>query len=62
MARYDGNSSTVSLADPDLEGWIWKRGHLVKNWKIRWAVLKDKTLYYFKDQKNTGTPLGLVAL
>lgn len=56
----DGDNPT--FIDPDMEGWLFKRGHIVKNWKIRWVVLKDKCLYYFRDQHNMTTPLGFVPL
>ena len=48
-------------ANPQKEGYLSKRGHLVKNWKKRWFRLKNDTLYYFKD-KTDAAPVGEVPL
>eukprot|EP01114_Cavostelium_apophysatum_P012705 TRINITY_DN2903_c0_g1_i1.p1 TRINITY_DN2903_c0_g1~~TRINITY_DN2903_c0_g1_i1.p1 ORF type:complete len:530 (+),score=123.23 TRINITY_DN2903_c0_g1_i1:167-1756(+) len=39
----------------DKEGELTKQGHFVKNWKVRWFMLKKDKLYYFKS-KPTGAP------
>ena len=38
-----------------------KRGHVLKNWKLRWLVLKDEYLYYFENEKSPG-PKGFILL
>ncbi|KAH7828227.1 putative SH3 domain [Monocercomonoides exilis] len=35
------------------EGWLTKQGHLVKNWKRRWFVLRDGVLYYYGSKSDT---------
>ncbi|EMH74104.1 protein kinase, putative [Entamoeba histolytica HM-1:IMSS-B] len=33
------------------EGFMVKRGHIVRNWLQRWFVLTNDILYYFDEQK-----------
>ena len=30
-------------------GYLEKRGQRRKNWKLRWFILLNRALYYFKD-------------
>jgi 1D-myo-inositol-tetrakisphosphate 5-kinase/inositol-polyphosphate multikinase len=40
-----------TLASPkEKEGWLNKRGDVVKNWKKRWVILYEDTLYYFRSK------------
>jgi hypothetical protein len=42
------------LAKPakvEKSGYVMKKGHVVKNWKQRWLLLKDEYLYYFESYK-----------
>ena len=44
------------------EGFLTKQGHVVKNWKMRWFVLKeDGSLEYFASPKEK-TPLGRIKI
>eukprot|EP01101_Sappina_pedata_P004270 TRINITY_DN1781_c0_g1_i1.p1 TRINITY_DN1781_c0_g1~~TRINITY_DN1781_c0_g1_i1.p1 ORF type:complete len:487 (-),score=168.05 TRINITY_DN1781_c0_g1_i1:116-1576(-) len=43
----------------DKEGELTKQGHIVKNWKVRWFVLKGSKLFYLKD-KNSEKPISTV--
>jgi len=45
--------SVQSLQPPDKDGWLTKQGGSIKTWKKRYFVLKDKTLYYYKTQKDS---------
>jgi len=39
----------------DKEGELKKQGHVVKNWKNRWFILKDNNFYYFKKKGRSKT-------
>eukprot|EP00043_Microstomoeca_roanoka_P005011 m.53116 g.53116 ORF g.53116 m.53116 type:complete len:402 (+) comp12762_c0_seq3:164-1369(+) len=34
------------------KGWLHKRGNVNKRWKLRWCILKDGNLYYFKNSQD----------
>ncbi|KAL6065530.1 PH domain-containing protein [Balamuthia mandrillaris] len=53
--------SVASLTNPEKEGWLTKQGGSYKSWKKRWCVLKDGTVFYFKNPKAT-TPKGTIDL
>jgi len=48
-------------AQPDKEGELKKQGHVVKNWKNRWFILKNDDLFYFKS-KDAKLPQGHIPL
>jgi len=54
-------SANVPWANPQKEGYLCKRGHVVKNWKKRWFRVKNDMLYYFKE-KTDPEPLDEVPL
>lgn len=43
------------------EGFLTKKGHMVKNWKLRWFVLKKDQLLYYKTPKDI-KPAGSILL
>jgi hypothetical protein len=45
----------------DKEGELKKQGHVVRNWKARWFIIKDNNLYYFK-KKGDSKPIGEIPL
>eukprot|EP00795_Rhopilema_esculentum_P008608 gene8608-14619_t len=51
----------LSIKDPDCHGYIWKQGQIHKTWKRRYAVLKDGSLFYYKDMSET-TAIGVFCL
>jgi hypothetical protein len=46
----------------DKEGSLRKQGHIVKNWKLRWFILKGDKLWYFKSKEGLDKPLGEIVL
>eukprot|EP01125_Pyxidicula_operculata_P013345 TRINITY_DN441_c0_g1_i2.p1 TRINITY_DN441_c0_g1~~TRINITY_DN441_c0_g1_i2.p1 ORF type:complete len:528 (+),score=93.94 TRINITY_DN441_c0_g1_i2:36-1619(+) len=50
-----------SWKDPDKEGELRKQGHVVKNWKLRWFILKGDRLWYF-IKKGDNNPRGEIPL
>jgi hypothetical protein len=49
--------------NPDKEGELKKQGHVIKNWKVRWFVLKGENLFYFKTKNiKEEKPLGMIPL
>ncbi|KAI3657503.1 hypothetical protein MP638_001196, partial [Amoeboaphelidium occidentale] len=60
MPEREGQLRTWSC---DFEGFLWKRGGKAHwSWKRRYFILKQMTLWYFKDNRQTSTPLGLITL
>eukprot|EP00026_Physarum_polycephalum_P001139 Phypoly_transcript_01140.p1 GENE.Phypoly_transcript_01140~~Phypoly_transcript_01140.p1 ORF type:complete len:1157 (+),score=266.27 Phypoly_transcript_01140:117-3587(+) len=58
-ARLQG--ITISLKDIVKQGFLQKKGANRRNWTSRWFVLKNKYLFYFKNQKDQ-TPKGMISL
>jgi PH domain len=44
--------SFLPLGNPEKEGWLVKKGHMMKNWRNRWFILKERQLYYFKSKES----------
>ncbi|XP_074092184.1 pleckstrin-2 [Macrotis lagotis] len=46
------------------EGFLVKRGHIVHNWKVRWFVLRQNTLLYYKLEgvRKGASPKGCIFL
>jgi len=38
---------------PVKEGWLTKKGNVVKNWKRRWFIMRGTVLSYYKKQKDS---------
>src|SRR4029434_3462326 len=34
-------------------GWLRKQRSIMKNWQLRWFVLRAELLYFYKDQEET---------
>lgn len=58
-SRHD--NQLASERHPPLEGWLYKRGRVMTNWKHRFCVLLDGTLSYFKE-KSEKKPVGVVTI
>eukprot|EP00735_Rhodelphis_limneticus_P008517 TRINITY_DN2155_c0_g1::TRINITY_DN2155_c0_g1_i1::g.12753::m.12753 TRINITY_DN2155_c0_g1::TRINITY_DN2155_c0_g1_i1::g.12753 ORF type:complete len:456 (-),score=146.91,sp/P54644/KRAC_DICDI/44.54/1e-132,Pkinase/PF00069.20/1.9e-75,Pkinase_Tyr/PF07714.12/9.4e-36,PH/PF00169.24/1.3e-23,PH_11/PF15413.1/1.1e-08,PH_3/PF14593.1/1e-05,PH_3/PF14593.1/1.6e+02,Kinase-like/PF14531.1/19,Kinase-like/PF14531.1/3.4e-05,Pkinase_C/PF00433.19/1.4e-05,PH_9/PF15410.1/9.9e-05,PH_9/PF15410.1/4.6e+03,PH_8/PF15409.1/0.00068,PH len=61
LSSNDKQETSAAIKNAQLEGWLTKQGAVVKNWKRRWFVLKDKQLYYFKKPSDL-EPKGTVNL
>jgi hypothetical protein len=35
------------------EGWLYKRGKIIKSWKKRWFCIKNSVLIYYLDQSKS---------
>lgn len=51
----------VSNEDITYEGWLTKQGNNYKTWRLRWFVLKNGTLSYFRTQ-GAVEPAGRIDL
>ena len=53
-SREDPNScsAVTPLSINSKEGYLTKQGSIVKNWKFRWFVLRNKTLKYYKNKRS----------
>lgn len=49
----------IDIHPIERQGWLTKRGGIVKNWKRRWFVLRGNMLYYYRNTKIK-TPLGFI--
>jgi len=47
--------------NPDKEGELTKRGHIVKSWKVRWFIKKNSQLFYFKTRQSS-SPISSINL
>lgn len=44
-----------------VEGWMYKQGHIIKNWKRRWFVLEERTIRYYATP-TSAKPKGTIVL
>ena len=67
----------ILWSNPDKAGYLVKQGihpgvedlhsltdsgHIMRNWKSRWFVLKNNLLFYFKSSQELGKPVGVMNL
>lgn len=46
-------------------GWLKRQRSIMKNWQLRWFVLRTEALYFYKDQDETKaqvTPVSMFGL
>ncbi|CAF3684350.1 unnamed protein product [Rotaria sordida] len=62
----DDINLTVRIFDSDAtvikEGWLWKQGGRVRNWKRRWFIITDGFLFYFESRAESDSPRGVIPL
>lgn len=49
----EGAPAPAALQKVKASGFLWKKGHRVKNWKRRWFILRDAYLAYFEAPTKT---------
>ena len=62
LLKVHGGSEKSGFSEIVKEGYLTKQGHLVKNWKKRWFVLKIGQLQYFKSIQKLKEPAGTIIL
>lgn len=55
------SSPSVVSSGAGFQGYLYKQGHKVKNWKHRWLVLRRGNLVWFEN-RDTGVMKGHTAL
>lgn len=53
MLRYRVEALFLAMNDVVLQGWLDKKGRIMKTWRRRWVVLRSSKLEYFVDQDCT---------
>ncbi|KAJ8361379.1 hypothetical protein SKAU_G00179040 [Synaphobranchus kaupii] len=64
MSRSSSSSRSTFPGHQDRAlkaGWLKKQRSIMKNWQLRWFVLRPDQLYYYKDQEET-KPQGCIPL
>jgi stromal membrane-associated protein len=58
----NATSSSLSTSESvSYEGWLTKQGNNYKSWRLRWFVLKNGTLSYFRS-RGAAEPAGCIDL
>jgi hypothetical protein len=54
VSRATGRPASPSLQEGALKaGWLKKQRSIMKNWQLRWFVLRSDQLYFYKDEEET---------
>ncbi|XP_067276754.1 rho GTPase-activating protein 22 isoform X2 [Pseudorasbora parva] len=62
LSRGSSRPSSPSLQERALKaGWLKKQRSIMKNWQLRWFVLRTDQLYFYKDEEET-KPQGCIQL
>eukprot|EP00027_Filamoeba_sp_ATCC50430_P000154 CAMPEP_0168553850 /NCGR_PEP_ID=MMETSP0413-20121227/7464_1 /TAXON_ID=136452 /ORGANISM="Filamoeba nolandi, Strain NC-AS-23-1" /LENGTH=306 /DNA_ID=CAMNT_0008584547 /DNA_START=203 /DNA_END=1120 /DNA_ORIENTATION=+ len=54
IVKTDSNSWIRQVDIMEKEGWMFKRGAIIKNWKRRWVVMKDGVMTYYEPNSHGG--------
>ncbi|XP_051969244.1 rho GTPase-activating protein 22-like [Xyrauchen texanus] len=61
-SRGSCRSTSPGLQEGALKaGWLKKQRNIMKNWQLRWFVLRADHLYFYKDEEET-KPQGCISL
>ncbi|KDO18290.1 hypothetical protein SPRG_16312 [Saprolegnia parasitica CBS 223.65] len=58
MLRSSHSGNEAPPGPPDFSGYVRKQGSFVKNWKRRFMVLHDDTLFYYVSERAMAKPRG----
>uniref|UniRef100_A0A3B5BIA4 Rho GTPase activating protein 22 n=1 Tax=Stegastes partitus TaxID=144197 RepID=A0A3B5BIA4_9TELE len=62
VSRGPCRPASPSLQEGALKaGWLKKQRSIMKNWQLRWFVLRSDQLYFYKDEEET-KPQGCIPL
>uniref|UniRef100_A0A6Q2Y4B3 Rho GTPase activating protein 22 n=1 Tax=Esox lucius TaxID=8010 RepID=A0A6Q2Y4B3_ESOLU len=62
VSRGPCRPSSPGLQEGALKaGWLKKQRNIMKNWQLRWFVLRSDQLYFYKDEEET-KPQGCIPL
>ncbi|CDQ71782.1 unnamed protein product [Oncorhynchus mykiss] len=62
VSRGPCRPSSPSLQEGALKaGWLKKQRSIMKNWQLKWFVLRSDQLYFYKDEEET-KPQGCIPL
>uniref|UniRef100_A0A8B9LI60 Rho GTPase activating protein 22 n=1 Tax=Astyanax mexicanus TaxID=7994 RepID=A0A8B9LI60_ASTMX len=62
LTRGSSRPSSPSLQERAVKaGWLKKQRSIMKNWQLRWFVLRTDQLYFYKDEEET-KPQGCIPL
>ncbi|KAF4085423.1 hypothetical protein AMELA_G00118170 [Ameiurus melas] len=62
VSHGSGGSTSPALHEGVLKaGWLKKQRSIMKNWQLRWFVLRSDYLYFYKDEEET-KPQGCISL
>lgn len=54
VSRGPCRPGSPGLQDGALKaGWLKKQRSIMKNWQLRWFVLRSDQLYFYKDEEET---------
>ncbi|KAI5102973.1 rho GTPase-activating protein 22-like [Silurus meridionalis] len=66
VSHGSGGSTSPGLHEGVLKaGWLKKQRSIMKNWQLRWFVLRSDYLYFYKDEEETkpqGSPQRIIRL
>ncbi|XP_041116425.1 rho GTPase-activating protein 22-like isoform X1 [Polyodon spathula] len=62
MSRSSNRPASPGLQEHAVKaGWLKKQRSIMKNWQLRWFVLRTDQLYFYKDEEET-KPQGCIPL
>lgn len=61
VSRGSCRPASPSLQEGALKaGWLKKQRSIMKNWQLRWFVLRSDQLFFYKDEEETKPQVGIL--